>query len=359
MRSNVERLPDEQFYWFALSRPAGRVSFAPPHVQCEFHGAPAKGNVRLHLNRFWRWYQRRIWSGQTATLLAQRIQSLQPRVIWLMADYGLAPLGLRLLPSLAGRRVHVSIHDDLAPSAEREGFSTPFLHEIAAFQTGLRQLDFTADAVSEELMEAVTPTARRKVIVTMPVNDATCAPALIAPRREGPLTIGFSGNFMGQEEFVCFVEGLKLWSQRSRRDWRLRAFGNVGLRQLDPRIEAHGFTPVEEVRRALRDCDLLLLPSPLDRPEMRTNMPTKLVTYLECGRLVFAFAPAQSATERVISEHSIGVVATERQPELVAQQIEKLCAWEMTKAEQGWQSLLHERFNEQRIQRDLAVALAD
>ena len=358
LRHWVRKLDTEPIHWFALGRPAGQVSFSASHVRCEFRAAPAHGNVRFRLGNFWRWYQRRVWSRQMAALLARRVEELKPRIVWLMADFGLAPVGLRLLPRLKNRRVHLSFHDDLPAAAQREGCSSGFQAEISAFLAGLRELNFTGDAVSEELLADTAPTARASAIVTLPVDSTKLAAGFRGPRPSGPMRIGFSGNFYGEREFVCFVEGLKLWSRQTGRDWRMRVFGAEKLGGMDARIEARGVTPADEVRATLADCDLLLLPSPLDRPEMRTNMPTKLVSYLELGRMVFAFAPANSATARVLKEGNIGPVVSTCDPALVAKELEGLGASDPVAAQAGWQRLIGGRFGEERIMRDLRSILA-
>lgn len=127
LRHWVRQLDWEPIHWFALSRPSGQMPFDAPHVRREYHTPPARGNVRLRLDRFWRWYQRRVWSVRMSSVLVRRIETLQPRVVWLMADFGMAPLSLRLLPVLRGRHVHVSLHDDLEATAQRERCSAAFL----------------------------------------------------------------------------------------------------------------------------------------------------------------------------------------------------------------------------------------
>ena len=358
LRHWVKRLDAEPILWFALSRPTGQVPFEAFHLRHEFRAPPARGNVRLRLDRFWRWYHRRVWAPRTATLLSRRIDDLKPRVVWLMADYGLSPVGLRLLPALRGRRVHVSLHDDLPTSAQREGCSPAFLEELRQFVEGLHELNVSADAVSEELLADTLPRASRTAIVTLPVESSRCATTFAGARHQGPLTIGFSGNFFGEDEFGCFVEGLRRWSQQSGRDWQMLAFGHTGLGRFDSRITARGFTAPEVVRSALADCDLLLLPSPLGRPEMRTNMPTKLVSYLELGRMVFAFAPERSATSRVLTESSLGPVVSVCDPEAVGKRLNELNGWNVQAAQAGWRRLIEGRFSEKRILCDLQVALA-
>lgn len=358
VRHLVNRLDAEPIRWFAMSKPAEQVPFDARHVTFEFHAPPARGNVRLRLGKFWRWYQRRVWSTQMAALLSRRIADLNPRVVWLMADYGLAPVGLRVMRVLRDRRLHISVHDDLVPAAQREGASSNFLREVREFLNGLREMDLSADAVSEELLATTLPGASRSAIVTLPVNPTKCVKEFTEPRRTGPLIIGFSGNFFGEAEFAIFVAGLRLWSQHCGRDWRLLVFGASRLGALDARIVARGFTPVDEVRAALANCDLLLLPSPLDRPEMRTNMPTKLVSYLELGRMIFAFAPEKSSTCRVISDANLGPVLSSRNAATVEAALNDLQNWNVAGAATGWRRLVEYRFNEERIVQDMGAAMA-
>jgi len=357
MRNNLQHLKEEEVYWFALSRPSGKVPFSPGNVKYEFRSPPARGNVRLRLGRFWRWYQRKIWSLQIANLLARRICKLHPRLIWLVADYGLAPVALRLLPKLKRYRLHTSFHDSPKPTAAREGYSKAFLNELDVFLTALNESDFTADAVSEELLIYCARSARCNAIVTLPVNRSRCSPKFAEPRSEGILEIGFSGNFLGEEELACFIAGLRLWEKKSGRNWKITAVGRPDLAQFDRRVDAYGPMPAEKTHQVLRSSDLLLLPSPIDRPEMRTNMPTKLVTYLELGRMIFTFAPADSSTARVLNEARLGPVISGREPEAVAEALQRIEHWDFDAAAKGWHQLVTTRFDETRIARDLMSCL--
>lgn len=353
LRKLVGGLRDEKLHWFSISEPSNGVGLPLGGVSFEYRSAPNFGNVRLGLGRFWGWYKRSLWGPGVARELRRWIGKHRPKLVWLVADYGLAPIALRLLPTLRGTRFHISLHDDLETTAERERVSEAFLREIRAFLTDLRGMDFTADAVSEELLEACAPTAREAGIVTMPVDPTTCVRQFRPPRSTGRLEIGFSGNFFGIQEIRCFVEALKTWSVQASRDWRLQTFGCERMKDLDSRIDAHGYTESGEVRQALMGCDLLLLPSPLDRPEMRTNMPTKLVTYLELGKMVLAFAPAGSSTERVLVEANLGPVITNLSKQDSALAIQRAFNWDYAAAEKGWNNLLAGRFNEERILGDL------
>jgi hypothetical protein len=277
-----------------------------------------------------------------------------------VADYTLGSVGLRLLPKLARRQVHVSLHDHPLESARRAGFCRYDLREIAAFQSGLAALHPTVDAVSEELLKAIMPDVKRTSIIALPAMSCATAPAVVGPTTEGPLRFGLSGNFFGQEELNCFLHGLEQWSSRTGRDWRLLVFGRKPEGKLDQRIDFRGFRPIEEARDQLARCDVLLLPLPVDADsiQMRTSVPTKLTTYLEVGRLVFAFAPSGSATERIIAQSALGPVVTRLDPSVVAGQLNQLATWNLAAANVGRQRLLEHRYNEHRMLSDLNCLLS-
>jgi glycosyltransferase involved in cell wall biosynthesis len=353
VRNDVQVLSNEVIHWFALSRPTGRISLPPPNVEHEFRAPPARGNVRLKLNRFWRWYARSVWADGTARVIARRIRELQPRLVWLVADFGIGPIGRRLLPMLSQRRVHISLHDNLEATASREGYSGKFIGEIHRFLAGLRNIQFTADAVSEELLQECAPTAQSAAVITAPVDPTKCAYSFQAPGDSGRFRIGFSGNFLGEEEFRCFVEGLKMWSKKTGRDWQILVFGRSDLGKVHPNVEAYSYTPADEVRTRLSECDILLLPSPVEREEMKTNMPTKLITYIETGRMIFCFAPEGSAVQRVLHRAKLGPVLTSRDAALAEAALLGLQEWDFAAAAAGWRSLIEDRFNKQRITRDV------
>ena len=287
LRHWVKRLDSEPIYWFALSGPAGQVPFEAPHLQCEFRAPPARGKYRCGLIHFGGGISTGF--GHQKQLRCSSAESQTTSRYLASGRFRACPVGLRLLPMLHDQRAHVSIHDDPKATAQREGCSSSSLGVVQNFLNGLRDMDVSADAgSSEELLADILPQAKRSAIVTLPVDPSKCASTFVGPRKQGPLTVGFSGNFFGAKEFACFVEGLRLWSQQSGRDWQMRPFWRPDLGRFDPRVTARGFTPPTMVRKVLSDCDLLLLPSPLDRPEMRTSVPTKLVSYVEVGRMVFA-----------------------------------------------------------------------
>lgn len=359
IRHLVSQLTGQPINWFCLSAPAGKVEFVHDHVTTEYMSAPAWGNVRLRLHVFWRWYRWTIWARYVAWRIARRIKQVKPRLVWIVADFTIVPVATWLLPQLRDRRLHLSIHDHLQDSARREGFSAPLLKRIAQFETAVTVMKPTVDGVSQELIDSFILAPLAEAIVTLPVKLTASENMLRGLAADGPLTIGLSGNFWGEKELQCFAEGMELWSQKSGRDWKMQIFGRSGSIENPNRIEMRGYVPIEKVLVELGECDLLLLPLPVDpeSSQMATSVPTKLVTYLEVGRLVFAFAPPRSVTKRLVEENAVGFVACCCDPRVVVDGLERLLKWDLRAAETGRQRLLADRFNEARIFRDFTRVL--
>jgi hypothetical protein len=90
---------------------------------------------------------------------------------------------------------------------------------------------------------------------------------------------------------------------------------------------------------------------------MQTNMPTKLVTYLETGKLVFSFARTSSATSRVLRESCIGPVIERLDRDAVCEGLDALSTWDLDAANVGWRNLIENRFSASRIFKDLQEAM--
>ena len=351
----AQRLTAARIEWLSFAHPSGHVPVSAPHVFTRFEWLSMRGNVRLRLAPFWRWYKRAIWSPMVARKLRERLNEFD--VVWIVFDYGLIPIVWRLLPDLVDRRVHISLHDDPAFVAQREGCSARFIEEIRRMREALPMLQASFDGVSEELIADIAPPGQPTATVTLPSSDAAARVRLRRPADNGPLRIGFSGNFHGRDEFVAFIAALDRWSRRSGRPWQMVTYGDAALGTLSPNIVAHGPTAPTLVAQGLAKCDLLFLPSPLQRPEMRTNMPTKLVTYLEAAALIVAFAPKGSATERVVRGHHLGPVMNSLDARDIDAAINSALCWNHEAAETGRALLLSHRFNESRIGHDLARQL--
>lgn len=95
----------------------------------------------------------------------------------------------------------------------------------------------------------------------------------------------------------------------------------------DPRIRAHGWSTQEQIRAALRDSDLLFLPTGFD-PEMRhlyiRSFPSKLTDYLASGRPTLVCAPPEASVSRYIRQHACAELVDDPSPQRLADALRTL-----------------------------------
>src|SRR5262245_27156774 len=94
----VSRITGAEVFWTSLSKDSGHVSAAemPQIIRREIYALNARGNTWPGLKQFWRWFDRAVWSQHMAHHLRSRIEALNPDVIWIVFDFGLAPLLARI-----------------------------------------------------------------------------------------------------------------------------------------------------------------------------------------------------------------------------------------------------------------------
>ncbi|HEY7299138.1 MAG TPA: hypothetical protein VH684_14630 [Xanthobacteraceae bacterium] len=354
----ISRIAEADVFWISLSRDSGLVPNELAHVKRrESCYLRMRGNTWPGVRQFWRWFGRVIWSGHIAGCVRRRIDEFDPDVVWVVFDYGLAPLLARIGPHLKRRRTHVSLHDEPCATAQRESLGRAFLREIETAKTQLQQTMVSYDAVSEELAASMLNDPSSAILVTLPVNPLSCARQFRTPKKQGVFRIGFSGNFWGQRELEFFVTSLNSWSTRTARDWELITYGDSRLAELSPKVRAFGPTLPAQVREGLDSCDAFLLPLPIGRPEMMTSLPTKLVTYAELGRPIFTIAPRGSATERVVRSYHLGPTVSALDGTSMIEGLDRLLEWGTEQAAAGWAELISNRFSHARIASQLGTTL--
>lgn len=352
VRSLAERFPADRLRWYTFSHPAGPL-IAP--FAAQFSGccvATNRGASRLGLGRFWKWHRRAIWPHSAARRVVEVARAWQPEVVWIVLDYLTVPVAANLVRRLPGQRFHFSIHDDPQHTASREGESHAALRGCRAALETLRTSNASLDAVSEELLASAGWPVERQAVVTLGCDPAASVAQISPPRAEGPLTIGVAGNYLGVAELRVALAGLDIWQQAAGRPWRIVVVGRPDLAGIHPYVETVAYRHADTVRQILASADVLYIPLGLraeDREQMRTSLPTKLVSYAELGKLVLAHAPHDSATARVLRDHALGVALDSHDPAEVAQAIDRLLQWDLPSANAGRQRLLDDRFAPQAI----------
>jgi hypothetical protein len=123
-----------------------------------------------------------------------------------------------------------------------------------------------------------------------------------------PLKIAFSGQSYAEYEIGVFLNFLNSQEWRlGNRNVELHVFGSNSLAS-SKNITCHGWVDVEELSEHLSECDLSLLPYPLET-EMsevsRNSFPNKLITYVSAGLPIIYIGPDDSSVMSFVKE--IGV----------------------------------------------------
>lgn len=348
VRFLIERFEPNTVAWFSLSAPGAALDPRLKKIFVGHYSYRAFGNRRLRLERFWAWYHRVVWPKLAARRIISALAETGASTLWIVLDYHLVSVAAELLRRRPGQHLHFSIHDHPNEMARRHFRS---FASVAAVDEGfdvVKNADASFDAISEELLVATGLAGRRSAVVTMGCDEKRRADAIPPPAKDGPLRIGHAGSYFPPERAQELVEGLKLWSAKTGRAWQLHAFGAKMPLPMPPEIRWRGFFAPETLFKELGNMDILLLAleghGALNAPAL-TSVPTKLVSYLEVGRVILAMVPERSATARIIRDHSMGPVVSTSAAQAVARAIEDAFSWNIAVANRGRADLLGDRFD--------------
>jgi hypothetical protein len=356
VRSLIERANPQGIRWFCLSKPLQPIPEKLKRVFVGYCSFRARGSRRLRLAMFWNWFYVRIWTKLAARWIMSAMRKAEADTLWVVLDYHVVPIAAELIKRRAARRFHFSIHDHPTDMARHHLKSAAFINAIDEGFALIKSATCTFDAVSEELLAAAGVAEHPHVLVTMGCQPKRCADKMRLAEKTGPLRIGFAGSYFPPSWARVLVEGLKRWSDTTGRRWEIHAFGAKVPLLMPAEINWRGFFPPDELKGELAEMSFLLLA--LDRSAMLTSLPTKLVSYLEVGRLILTMVPEGSVTARIVRQNRLGPVVTELTPQLVVKAIDDCLNWDIDAANRGRDDLLRERFCSDIIFRHFAGLVA-
>jgi hypothetical protein len=353
VRSLAARFAPGTLDWLSFCEPGSEVP--RPHYD-QFIGAlpapPAWGNTRLGLAGFWWWWKELVWDHAAVTQLRELIKKKRYRTVWMVLDHPRAGIAADLVRSCPGTKFHFSVHDHPAYSAHRENLPPSLIRRIPGHLDVLAKAACSIDAVTEEMLEDLAWDTPYRSVVTAGIDAQAAERRMRAPRAQGVLQISCIGNYIGVEAVKSAMGGLEKWSLATARPWRLSVYGRTDEELRHPCVLMHPHTDLIANRQQILDSDLFLLPMGFgdqEVAEMRTCLPTKLVSYLEFGRLIVAYAPEGSATRRIMCDHQLGPVVQDLDPASAAKAIESALCWDLDAANHGRSELLADRFASDRI----------
>lgn len=221
----------------------------------------------------------------------------------------------------SGRPMHLSIHDDIPEGVF--GRSRRYRWLQGAARRALRQALAAAcgvDVASDGLQGYYSERYGRRAEIILPyVPESNLAAEGVYPREDrSDLLCGHIGSIYHVDEFVAFCRVFIGRARREKRRPRLLLIGcdNRTLEALGEfidHIENHPILDEREAVTLLARCDLVYAMYPFESKNTmfrQTSLPTKLSTYVQSLRPVFAHTPADSTLARTVERFAVGKVCS-------------------------------------------------
>jgi hypothetical protein len=310
----MAELEDVELTWFHLRKPeAGwprSVYLGEPLI-----GAPILRDL-LITPRIWLAGHHPAIEGWAKQILAARAD-----VHWVVGmneGFWVGNALRRLAPKIP---LHVSIHDDQEQGMFRRMHRYWWMARMVC--RPVRQLLKNADGVdviSDGMQDYYQRQFGVKSIVIRPFIARL--PAVSSPAQDSnTVTIGHIGSLYDCVPFLKFLKAAKCWSFMLKRQLRVVLIGLS--RPLIKRIKAynesitvvdHPNLPESEAVQHLARCDFVYAMYPFARNARvfrTTSFPTKLSTYVQSQRPIFAHTPEPSTLAAFIKDTGLGVIASE------------------------------------------------
>ncbi len=267
----------------------------------------------------------RAWILGNHRLLRQYVRAIcaEPADIFWIVGHNDGLLLAREVARKSDRPVHLTIHDDVPDGVF--GRSRRYRWLQGAARRTLRQACAAAsgvDVVSAGLQRYYRERYGVESGVILPyvpasnlVADGAC------PRGdEDDLLCGHIGSFYQLTEFIVFCRVFVEKARRANRRPRFLLIGSAprtleALGEFSEHIESHPILAEHDAVQRLARCHLVYAMYPFEARNTvfrRTSLPTKLSTYVQALRPVFAHTPADSTLSEAVSGFSVGKVCSTR-----------------------------------------------
>jgi len=357
IRELVGALPSDRIVWCSMASMETR--YEPPcrHCQC----APKPPHWRFKTSACGLFYRYEFQSRRVARRIKESCADFRPQLLWVMSEWGAAPVGRRLASMLA-IPVHMTVHD----AHETARFFVPSLYYPLYIRSlhGLAAASASMDAVSLELLDHIRQGypqlgGANSLVLAPSVSDDAMKSRSAAPSDfdQAFRRIGFCGTLRtsaGQwESFLRLLGDLPFrleivaFTERSSLP-AVDLPGNVSFK-----FQEYVKTE-KEVVRSLRDqgvyaCYLGLWREPERRLFARTSLSAKLSTYAAAALPVIVDGPRDAAAWRLVEQYGAGILCEDRST-VTARRLKQLFAdsgsWK--RMSQGAAVLCREEFSLER-----------
>lgn len=331
LRNAIEHLTEHEVRWFYLGK-------EPSH----FQNTECLGQSRLggHVIRDLL-AALKLWTLGDFPLrdeLIRRVQSWGAEALWVVAMAEGISAG-KTLKSKLRLPLHVTVHDD--PARTQAGRSRRYRPFRALFQRSFRDLARMADSIdviSEPMQRHYATDPGVKSIVYF--RHLPVLPEIAETAKDSKVCwLGHIGAVYGPEELATCLKAFGQACSRLGRKAGVRFFGESRfgpgfMERFLPagsQVDVIATSPEGEAIARLMECDFVWAMYPFDRASRffcETSCPTKVSTYLQVQRPIFAQTPAGSTLDTLVKRHRLGIVATQRTVESARESIELLLTGE-------------------------------
>jgi len=280
-----------------------------------------------------------LWSGclrRPVVELAQRLAAFEPDVFWIVA-MNEGTLVVPELKRLTNRPVHVSVQDDQEKGMFGRMARYWWMARLARtpLARALRHSD-SVDVVSEGMRRYYEAEFAVSSRVTHLIMDSFQARGRIV-EVDGVIKIGHIGTLYDEGVGIQFGRALRAFARKSEKRVKWRMIGLAPkfrrLRTLYPDlIEDLGNMPESAAVDLLQDCDVVYAMYPFAsnaKVFRQTSFPTKLSTYLQCGRPILAHTPEDSTLAQFVDEYKLGMVCRSLNVDAIVQDLDAACRLEI------------------------------
>lgn len=272
-----------------------------------------------------------LWKGPARRLAAQ-LADLNPDAFWILAMNE----GVLVVPELhrmTGKPIHVSVQDD----QEKGMFARMARY---GWMSGLASRPLAKALQTARSVDVISEGMRQYYERELGLQSKVSHLVMTASVRSGEAqvssdiwTVGHIGTLYDETVGLRFGEALRVLANKTgkRVQWHL-----IGLapkfkklrKQFGDLIEDHGNMPEEAAVDILCQCHAVYAMYPFKNSASvfrQTSFPTKLSTYLQAGRPIFAHTPGDSTLADFVQKSELGHVCQTLDPASIANELMATC----------------------------------
>lgn len=328
LRNLSSQLKDVRIQWFYTASTTVDLpgTFRIP-------GLPVKGNALGDLVDFYR-----LWSGwrkKELMEMAKPIQASSADVHWVVAHGVGIALGNLLKTLQPEIPLHVTVHDDPEHAVLKR--SRRYRYFAWLVEKPMRELMVNADSV-DVVSRLMQKHYRGKFGIQSEVVHL-CVGKLpdVVPfaRIKNELHVGHIGSIYSYSQFTSFLRGADIYCRKKGLNLVLKLIGKQSwpasrfAQYLSPGASVCllGEMQEEEAIARLAGCDFVYAAYPFGhalRVFRQTSLPTKLSTYIQAQRPIFAHTPMDSTLADATTQFQTGVICPYSGVEAIAQHIARI-----------------------------------